>query len=118
MRVKRNGNYAETGRAINTHAISVNFKMYKNKDIAPGHKEIFIVIQNPQKKVINERGTFTLRSGKEIPYTDETVAYYNGKDIKISILSDRFIQKMTKGTYIVQVYIERYLTGQTLLVLS
>jgi outer membrane protein OmpA-like peptidoglycan-associated protein len=118
MRVKRNGNYAETGRAINTHAISVNFKMYKNKDIAPGHKEIFIVIQNPQKKVINERGTFTLRSGKEMPYTDETTAYYNGRNIKISILSDRFIQKMTKGTYIVQVYIERYLTGQTLLVLS
>ncbi len=118
MTIKRSGKHSETDKASKTHAISVNFKMYRNENISPGNKEIFIVIQNPQKKVINEKGTFTLRSGKEMPYSDETVAYYNGRNINISILSDRFIQEFTKGTYIVQVYIERYLTGQTLLVLS
>jgi len=118
MMVKGNGNYVETDRAAKTHALRINFKMYKNGNISPGNKEIFIIIQNPKRKVINERGTFTLRTGEEIPYSDETVAYYDGNNINISILSDRFIQRIIRGTYIVQVYIERYLTGQTLLILS
>lgn len=118
MMIKANGNYIETGRAKKTHAIRINFKMYKNENVSPGNKEIFIVIQNPKKTVINERGKFTLRTGEEIAYSDETVAYYDGKNISISILSGKFIQKIVKGTYIVKVYIERYLTSQTLLILS
>lgn len=118
MMMKGNGNYIETGRASKTHAIRINFKMHNNENVSPGNKEIFIIIQNPNKTVINEKGKFTLRTGEELPYSDETVAYYDGNNIHISILSGKFIQKITKGTYIVQVYIERYLTGQTLLILS
>ncbi len=118
MMIKGNGNYVETGRASKTHAIRINFKMFKNGNVSPGNKEVFIVILNPKKKVINQKGKFTLRSGKEMFYSDETMAYYDGHNINISILSGKFIQKIVKGTYIVQVYIERYLTGQTLLILS
>jgi len=118
MTIKNNGDFVETARANKTHAIRVNFKMYKNERIAPGNKEIFIVIQNPKGKVINEKGTFELRTGVEIPFSDETVAYYDGNNISISILSDRFVQKFVKGTYVVKIFIERYLTGQTLLILS
>lgn len=118
MTIRANGKYVETAHARNTQAIRINFKMYKNENVSPGYKEIFIVIQNPKRKVINERGKFTLRTGEEVAYSDETVAYYDANNINISILSDRFIQKITKGTYVIQVYIERYLTGQTLLILS
>jgi len=118
MMIKGNGNYIETGRASKTHAIRINFKMYNNENVSPGNKEVFIVILNPKKKVINQKGKFTLRSGKEMFYSDETMTYYDGHNINISILSGKFIQKIVKGTYIVQVYIERYLTGQTLLILS
>jgi len=118
MMIKGNGKYVETGRASKTHAIRINFKMFKNENVSPGNKEVFIVIQNPKKKVINQKGKFTLRSGIEMFYSDETMAYYDGHNINISILSGKFIQKIVKGTYIVQVYIERYLTGQTLLILS
>ena len=118
MMIKGNGKYVETGRASKTHAIRINFKMYNNRNVSPGNKEVFIVIQNPKKKVINQKGKFMLRSGREMFYSDETMAYYDGHNINISILSGKFIQKIVKGTYIVQVYIERYLTGQTLLILS
>jgi len=118
MMIKNNGDFVETAKANRTHAIRVNFKMYKNENIAPGNKEIFIVIQNPKGRVINEKGTFALRTGVEIPYSDETVAYYDSKNISISILSDKFVQKFVRGTYVVKIFIERYLTGQTLLILS
>ena len=118
MKIKGNGNYVETGTASRTHALRINFKMYKNENISPGNKEVFIVIQNPKGTVINERGHFTHRSGKEIAYSDETVVFYDGNDLNISILSGKFIQRIVKGTYVVKVYIERYLTGQTLLILS
>ena len=118
MKIKANGKYFETDIASKTHAIQVNFKLSKNSFIKAGNKTIYIVIQNPKGKVINEKGTFVLKNGQELSYTDQTTTYYYKTNLDVTIMSDRFIQKIVKGTYIVKIYIEGELIGMTLLILG
>ena len=118
MKIKSNGKYVETDIASRTDAILVNFKLSKNSFQSSGYKEVYIVIQNPNGKVINEKGKFTLKNGNEVPYTDKTTTYYEKRNLAVSIFSDRFIQKIVKGTYIVKIYIEGYLIGETFLILE
>jgi len=44
-------------------------------------------------------------------YTDKTEAYYENNQLRISILTEKFIQKMVKGVYTVTIYIENYPVG-------
>lgn len=118
MKIKSNGKYVETDIASRTDAILVNFKLSKNSFQSSGYKEVYIVIQNPKGKVINEKGTFKLKNGNEVSYTDKTTTYYEKRNLAVSIFSDRFIQKIVKGTYIVKIYIEGYLIGETFLILG
>ena len=118
MKIKSNGKYVETDIASRTDAILVNFKLSKNSFQSSGYKEVYIVIQNPKGKVINEKGTFKLKNGNEESYTDKTTTYYEKRNLAVSIFSDRFIQKIVKGTYIVKIYIEGYLIGETFLILE
>lgn len=118
MKIKNNGKYVETDIASRTDAILVNFKLSKNSFQSSGYKEVYIVIQNPNGKVINEKGTFKLKNGKEVSYTDKTTTYYEKRNLAVSIFSDRFIQKIVKGTYIVKIYIQGYLIGETFLILK
>lgn len=118
MKIKSNGKYVETDIASRTDAILVNFKLSKNSFQSSGYKEVYIVIQNPNGKVINEKGTFKLKNGNEVSYTDKTTTYYEKRNLAVSIFSDRFIQKIVKGTYIVKIYIEGYLIGETFLILE
>lgn len=117
MKIKPNGKYVETDVASRTHAIQVNFNLSKNSFSTAGNKEVHIIIQNPKDKVINEKGTFMMNNGQEMPFTDQTVTYYNKSNIHVTIMSERFIQKIVKGTYIVKIYIEGELIGMTLLIL-
>ena len=118
MKIKGNGKYVETDIASRTDAILVNFKLSKNSFQSSGYKEVYIVIQNPNGKVINEKGTFKLKNGNDVSYTDKTTTYYEKRNLAVSIFSDRFIQKIVKGTYIVKIYIEGYLIGETFLILE
>ena len=118
MKIRPNGKYVETDIASKTHAIQVNFKLSKNSFNKAGNKNVFIVIQNPKGKVINEKGTFVLKNGQELSFTDQTVTYYHKTNLDVTIMSDRFIQKIVKGTYIVKIYIEGELIGMTLLILG
>ncbi|MBT8384610.1 MAG: hypothetical protein KJO83_02745 [Bacteroidia bacterium] len=118
MKIKNNGKYVETDIASRTDAILVNFKLSKNSFQSSGYKEVYIVIQNPNGKVINEKGTFKLKNGNEVSYTDKTTTYYEKRNLDVSIFSDRFIQKIVKGTYIVKIYIEGFLIGETFLILE
>ncbi len=118
MKIKSNGKYVETDIASRTDAILVNFKLSKNSFQSSGYKEVYIVIQNPNGKVINEKGTFKLKNGNDVSYTDKTTTYYEKRNLAVSIFSDRFIQKIVKGTYIVKIYIEGYLIGETFLILE
>ncbi|MCF6348934.1 MAG: hypothetical protein L3J20_11650 [Flavobacteriaceae bacterium] len=118
MRLKGNGKYTETNKAQKTQAIRVNFRIVRNEIATPGDKEAYIVIQNPKGTVISEKGKFTLKNGKEGPYTDKTIANYNNADLDVVMFVENITQKFVKGNYTVKVYVEGNLVGATKLELK
>ena len=96
MKLKSNGKYEITKTAQKTQAIRVNFRLEQNEIATPGDKEAYIVIQNPSGTVISEKGTFMLKNGDEVPYTDQTVATYNNADLDVVMFVENITQKICK----------------------
>ena len=118
MRLRSNGKYMETNKAQKAQAVRINFRIVKNEIASPGEKQAYIVIQNPKGTVIGEKGTFTMKSGQEIPYTEQDVVDYQNADIDEVIFVDKVTQKFVKGIYTVKVYIDGNLVGATKLELK
>jgi hypothetical protein len=118
MRLRSNGKYMETNKAQKAQAVRVNFRIVKNEIASPGEKQAYIVIQNPKGTVIGEKGTFTMKSGQEISYTEQDVVDYQNADIDEVIFIDKVTQKFVKGIYTVKVYIDGNLVGATKLELK
>ncbi len=118
MRLRSNGKYMETNKAQKAQAVRVNFRIVKNEIASPGEKQAYIVIQNPKGTVIGEKGTFTMKSGQEISYTEQDVVDYQNADIDEVIFVDKVTQKFVKGIYTVKVYIDGNLVGATKLELK
>ncbi len=118
MRLKSNGKFTETNKAQKTQAIRVNFRIIKNEIATPGDKQAYIVIKNPKGVVISEKGTFTLRNGEEVPYTDQTIINYKNADEDVIMFVENVTQKFVKGVYTVKVYVEGNLVGATKLELK
>ena len=111
MSIKGNGKYITTKSARKTDVMRINFQIENNENITPGYKEVYILIQNPKGKILNKKGTFEVVGGKELYYTEKTNAYYTNNYLKISILTDRFIQRIIRGYYTITIYIENYPVG-------
>ena len=111
MSIKGNGKYVTTKSARQTDVMRINFQIENNENITPGYKEVYILIQNPKGKILNKKGTFEVLGGKELYYTEKTNAYYTNNYLKISILTDRFIQRIIRGYYTITIYIENYPVG-------
>ena len=111
MSIKGNGKYVTTKSARKTDVMRINFQIENNENITAGYKEVYILIQNPKGKILNKKGTFEVLGGKELTYTEKTNAYYTNNYLKISILTDRFIQKIIRGYYTITIYIENYPVG-------
>lgn len=111
MSIKGNGKYVTTKSARQTDVMRIIFQIENNENITPGYKEVYILIQNPKGKILNKKGTFEVYGGKELYYTEKTNAYYTNNYLKISILTDRFIQKIIRGYYTITIYIENYPVG-------
>ena len=111
MSIKGNGKYVTTKSARQTDVMRIIFQIENNENITPGYKEVYILIQNPKGKILNKKGTFEVLGGKELYYTEKTNAYYTNNYLKISILTDRFIQKIIRGYYTITIYIENYPVG-------
>ena len=119
MTVKRNGIYAETRMANKTDVMRINFKINHHRNITEGYKEVYILIQNPKGIILNRKGVFEpKKGGDKLSYTEKTNAYYANNYLEISMLTDRFIQRIIKGMYTVTIYIEGYPVGLEQLNLS
>ena len=111
MNITARGKFNETRSARKTDVMRIDFQIKDNKYISPGYKDVYILIQNPKGVILNRKGTFDVYGGKKLRYTDKTVAYYENNYLRISILTEKFIQKMIKGVYTVTIYIENYPVG-------
>ncbi len=116
--IKNNGKYATTQRSNQVDVMRINFQIDNNKYISAGYKEVYILIQNPAGTILNRKGTFKVNNGKELTYTEKTNAYYNNNHLNISMVTDRFIQRIVKGIYTITIYIEGYPVGLEMVELS
>ena len=116
--IKNNGKYVETSNSNKVDVMRINFQIDNNKYINSGYKEVFILIQNPAGTILNRKGTFEMKNGKELTYTEKTNAYYNNNHLNISMVTDRFIQRIIKGVYTITIYIEGYPVGLEMVELS
>lgn len=116
--IKNNGKYIETAKSNKVDVMRINFQIDNNKYITSGYKEVYILIQSPSGIILNRKGTFEMKNGKELTYTEKTNAYYNNNHLNISMVTDRFIQRIIKGVYTITIYIEGYPVGLEMLELS
>jgi len=116
--IKNNGKYIETSKSNKVDVMRINFQIDNNKYITSGYKEVYILIQSPSGTILNRKGTFEMKNGKELTYTEKTNAYYNNNHLNISMVTDRFIQRIIKGVYTITIYIEGYPVGLEMLELS
>ena len=111
MNVSRRGKYRITEFANKVDVMRINFQIDNNERITPGYKEVYILIQNPKGTILNRKGSFKMNNGETLTYTEKTNAYYNNNHLNLSMMTDRFIQKISKGVYTVIIYIEGYPVG-------
>ena len=118
MSIRKNGKYSATNFANKVDVMRINFQIGNNDKITPGYKEVYILIQNPQGQILNRKGKFEVNNGDTLTYTEKTNAYYNNNFLNLSMMTDRFIQKIIKGTYTITIYIEGYPVGLEMFTLS
>ena len=118
MKMRSNGKYTDTNKAQKTDAFKVEFRLMENEIAAPGDKEAYIILKDPKGQVINAKGTFILKDGNEIKYTDQTIVDYENAALKVVMMVDRKGVKFEKGIYNVQVYVDGKLSGSTKIELS
>ena len=111
MRLRSNGKYAETNKSSKTDAFRVGFKIDKNEIATPGDKQANITITTPGGKIINQKGTITLKNGNEVGYTDQDVIAYENASKDVVMFVDNISQDLDKGIYTVKVYIDGILVG-------
>jgi len=118
MSVSKRGKYRITEYANKVDVMRINFQIDNNENITPGYKEVYILIQNPQGTILNRKGSFKMNNGETLTYTEKTNAYYNNNHLNLSMMTDRFIQKITKGVYTVIIYIGGYPVGLEMVTLN
>ena len=111
MLIKNNGKYSLTNTAKRVDVMRINFQLDNNQFAEPGYKDVYIIIQNPKGIILNRKGSFTMNNGDSLTYTEMTNAYYNNNHLNLSMITDRFIQKIIKGLYTVIIYVEGYPVG-------
>jgi len=109
--INKKGKYLSTSNWKKVDVMRINFQINNNKYITSGYKEVFILIQNPSGTILNRKGRFKVNNGKELTFTEKTNAYYNNDQLNVSMVTDRFIQKIIKGIYTITIYIEGYPVG-------
>lgn len=112
LKVNSNGKYQKTSNAKKTDLIKVKFKLLHNDNVASGQKDAHIILQDPNGKVTEAKGIFTLKdSNVSKKYTDHTVIDYNKNDIDITMYIKRNFAIFEKGIYPVKFFLEGQLVA-------
>lgn len=114
MKKNGNGKYQKTNNASKTDLIKVTFKLLHNEKVGSGRKEAHLVLQNPEGKVEEAKGIFTMKdSEKESKYTDHAIINYNNHDVDVTMFIQRKGRNFEKGVYPIKVFLERELMAVT-----
>jgi type II secretory pathway pseudopilin PulG len=109
----------ETMRVKNIEKLKTCFTVRENQVALPGERVFYIVITKPDKKVMANRNseTFSVQEGGDIVYTAKRTVEYENRDIEACIFADGN-NRLTAGTYNVDIYCEGYLLGNATFLLK
>ena len=114
MKKNGNGKYQKTNSANKTDLIKVSFKLRSNQKVDSGRKEAHLVLQNPEGKVEEAKGIFTLKdTEKQSKYTDHAIINYNNHDVDVTMFIQRKGENFEKGVYPIKVFLEGELMAVT-----
>ena len=114
MKMSGNGKYQKTNNANKTDLIKVTFKLLSNQKVDSGRKEAHLVLQNPEGKVEEAKGIFTLKNTEtESKYTDHAIINYNNHDVDVTMFIQRKGGSFEKGVYPIKVFLEGELMAVT-----
>ncbi|WP_435260814.1 hypothetical protein [Tenacibaculum sp. nBUS_03] len=113
MKKKSNGKMTTTYRSWKACGFKIQFELLENKIIDKGTKPIHIQLINPKNEIIAVNGKIKLKNGEKIIFSDFINADYYNK--KLSVMS--FIKvnkdKLEKGIYKVNIYVNKIFTKQS-----
>jgi exonuclease VII large subunit len=110
---ERRGKLKETSRARRTDAFRISFKIRENAIAKSGLKKVYIVIQDAAGNVLSSMGDFNDNHNVKVKYSDMTDVEYNKQDIEVITVTTLSEEKLPKGDYYIQIYVENKLLGST-----
>lgn len=112
LRKRNNGKYKVTDKARRTDAFKISFVLNENPIADESDINSFVVIQNPQGKVLNSQDSFTNENGDVIFYSESTIIPYKKHTLATDYLINVKDQKLEKGDYLISIYLENKLVKQ------
>jgi hypothetical protein len=112
MKKKRNGKHTSTSRSSRADAFKIEFNLLENKVISPGSKPIYIQIVN-NEKIISPTKEVKLKNKEKILCNDVLVAEYSKKQLSVVSFVDVNREDINKGSYLVNVFVNRLFAGST-----
>ena len=119
MRTRNNGKLVETSRARKTDAFRINFTIAKNEITDQGEREVYIQIVNAKGKTVAPKGSLTLADDTTtIDYSDKTIVNYLNEAVDVISLVEVDRASISKGPYMVNIFINNKFAGETKIILK
>lgn len=116
--VNKKGKEKNQARAVRVNRLECCFTVFKNQLAGTGSKEAFLVIRDPKGEVLSDasKATFETAAGIENYSATETFDF-NGSNKEICIPFDTE-KDLKPGKYLMQVYIDKNKTAESLIQLK
>ncbi|OSY88925.1 hypothetical protein WH52_04475 [Tenacibaculum holothuriorum] len=111
MKKKRSGKYTSTSRSSKTEAFEVTFELLENKVATKGKKDVHFQLINPEGKLHQSKGKIRLKNRKVISYSEKFQTNYENKNLEVKAYIYVDNKNITKGEYIINVFIDRVYSG-------
>lgn len=112
MKKRRSGKHTSTSRSNKTDAFKIEFNLLENNIISPGPKPIYIQIIN-NKNVLFPAKEVTLKNKDKILCNDILAAKYHNKQLSIVSFINVNRNKINKGLYKINVFVDGFYAKST-----
>ena len=114
IRIRSSGAQSETTRASKTNMIKTCFSIIENKLAQAGDKEIYIRILDSEGNLLNSPTPLTIinQQKEELKMSSKRTINYQNKNTDLCIFYE-IENSIPAGNYIVEVYAEGFLIGET-----
>jgi len=117
---KNSGKLVEASLAKKTNKIDVCFTVMDNKISQPGDKMVYIVIKEPQGKILASvsKSTFKNEKGEDVEATASYKINYTGEKQNVCLAYESDERVLTSGSYDIDIYIDGTLVANNAVLLK